>query len=139
MSKIKKRILTWLLTQSKSTYSRIFVVLLIIMLGFIVYSNSISNPFIWDDNKIVKDNPFIRDWSNAPKLLSSNLASDSTFYRPVQVLSYMVDYSLFSLNVKGYHLTNCLLHILVALSIFWLVILLFSFSFLSSFSPKSFF
>ena len=50
---------------------------------------------------------------------------NSSFYRPVQMLTYMADYSLWGNYAFGYHLTNILLHILVALSVYWLVTLLF--------------
>ncbi|MFH1753303.1 MAG: hypothetical protein ABH875_03875, partial [Candidatus Omnitrophota bacterium] len=35
-------------------------VILIIILGFIVYANSIGGQFIWDDNSLIRSNPYIR-------------------------------------------------------------------------------
>lgn len=47
------------------------------------------------------------------------------FYRPLQMLSYALDYSFWNLNPAGYHLTNIFLHILAALMLFWLIRVLF--------------
>lgn len=103
--------------------------LLIIIFGFMVYSNSIDGEFIWDDNFLVRDNPDITAWSHIPKLFSTNIGagagSKNNSYRPMQMLTYMFDYSAWGLDVKGYHLTNIILHIFVALSVFWLINLLF--------------
>ncbi len=50
----------------------------------------------------------------------------------------MLDYSLWKLNVQGYHLTNILLHILVALAIFWLINVLYDDWLLSLFTSLLF-
>jgi len=47
------------------------------------------------------------------------------------MVSYAVDYSLWKLDVRGYHLTNIFLHIFVALTIYWLINLLYLDKFLS--------
>jgi len=105
---------------------------LIIILGFVVYANSLSGKFIWDDYVYVKDNTHIKSWSYITNIFTENVgrgyaeATDaSNFYRPLQMLTYMVDYSLWGLNVFGYHLTNILLHILVGLCLYWLVVNIF--------------
>lgn len=102
---------------------------LIAACGFAVYSNSLKGQFLWDDEHLVKYNPYIKDWSYLPKILVSSIRTGaeevSNFYRPVQVFTYLLDYSLWKLNVIGYHLTNVLLHILVALTIYWLIQILF--------------
>ena len=110
-------------------------VLLIIILGFSVYINVLNGEFIWDDNGLVKDNIHIKDWSYVSKGFTESIWSgvgrEGYFYRPLQVLSYMVDYSFWKLDVRGYHLTNILLHILVALAVYWFIHLLFNDKFLS--------
>lgn len=102
---------------------------LIMILGFTVYSNSLNNKFIWDDYSYVKDNMHIRNWSNIPKIFSEDIGAGaeykSNFYRPFQMITYMIDYSLWKLNVRGYHITNTLLHVAVALSVYWLINILY--------------
>ncbi len=113
-------------------------IILIIILGFTVYSNSLNGEFIWDDEFLVKDNAYIKSWSRISNIFTKNIAASvgkqSSFYRPLQIFTYAIDYFLWRLNVKGYHLTNILLHILVALSIYWLINILYDNRLLSLFT-----
>ncbi|MFC1624177.1 tetratricopeptide repeat protein [Candidatus Omnitrophota bacterium] len=108
---------------------------LIIILGLSVYFGSLGGKFIWDDRYLVEDNVYIKNWHHIPKIFTKDIGAGSgrtyNFHRPLQTLSYMVDYSLWKLDVRGYHLTNILLHILVVLGIYWLVSILFKDSLLS--------
>ncbi len=109
--------------------------ILIIFLGFIVYSNSINSGFIWDDHLLVKDNLYIRNLPNIGKFFSGAISTDTNakyfFYRPLQMISYAIEYSLWKLDARGYHLVNIFLHILVALAIFWFITLLYADIFLA--------
>lgn len=97
----------------------------IVILGFIVYSNSLNNKFIWDDRLHILNNIFIKSWVNLPRVFCENMAAGagykSSFYRPIQTLTYMIDYSFWGLDVKGYHLTGIFIHILVAMAVYALV------------------
>ena len=110
---------------------------LIIVLGFAVYGNSLKGNFFWDDKYLVENNTYIRDYSNVAKIFTHDIASGAgiefTSYRPLQMLTYMADYSLWKLNAKGYHLTNILLHISAALCVWWLISILYGDYLLSSF------
>lgn len=103
---------------------------LIVVLGFFVYFNSLKGEFVWDDEYLVRDNPRITSFSNFTKIFRENIGTpvgkNVPFYRPLQVLTYMFDYKLWQLNVIGYHLTNILAHILVAISIYFLIYALFA-------------
>lgn len=105
---------------------------LIIVLGFAVYVNSLNGKFIWDDYAYVKDNSHIKTLSYIIKIFSERLGEGyvektniSNFYRPLQILTYMIDYSIWGLNVFGYHLINILLHISVGLCLYWLIVKIF--------------
>ena len=102
-------------------------ILLIIFLGFIVYGNSLNCEFVFDDVGMVKDNAYIKDFSFTKKFFIENITSEenSYFYRPLVMISYAIDYSIWKLNVRGYHLTNIMLHGLVALAVYWLINILF--------------
>lgn len=109
--------------------------LLIIIAGLSVYLNSLNGKFVWDDEILIKNNPYIKSWSNLAKIFRSDIGKGVEeryyFYRPIQISSYLLDYSLYKLNPVGYHLTNILLHILMALLIYWLVNILFGNSLLA--------
>ncbi len=112
------------------------------MLGALVYHNCLGGDFIWDDLGLVKNNIYIRGWSNLPVIFTQNIWSGvgegSTLYRPLQIATYLLDYSLWNLNPAGYHFTNVLLHILAALTLYWLLCLLFKNQILALFSSLLF-
>lgn len=105
------------------------LIILIIILGFTIYLNSLRGEFIWDDAAFVKNNVYIKDWSNIIPVFTRDSGAGSSvvlnFYRPLQLFTYIIDYSLWGLNVFGYHLTNVVLHILVALTVYRLIMLIF--------------
>ena len=98
------------------------------ILAFIllVYLPLHQNGFLisWDDNRYVLDNPNIKALN-----LNSITQSFSIFYdghyHPLTLLSLAIDYQLYDLNPRGYHVTNLILHLINTFLIFWLVFLLF--------------
>ena len=109
---------------------------LIIFAGLAIYSSSLNGQFIWDDDVLVKNNNYITEWSNADKLFAGRISTyfsgaGLNFYRPLQMITYTADYSLWKLDVRGYHLTNILLHICVALLVYFFINALFSDAFLA--------
>jgi Tfp pilus assembly protein PilF len=113
------------------------LLLFIIMAGLVVYGNSLSGKFIYDDKTLVTNNVFIKDWSYFPRLFQGAGISHN-FYRPLQMLTYMIDYFLWGLDPLGYHISNIILHVLAALSLFWLIYLLFANKILSFFTSLLF-
>jgi len=107
-----------------------FSITLIVFLGLTVYSNSLTGEFILDDTYLIEHNPFIQDRSHLTEIFRTDItggtALQSSFYRPLQALVLMINYSLWELDVRGYHITNVLFHILTALALFWLLRLLFN-------------
>jgi tetratricopeptide (TPR) repeat protein len=96
--------------------------LLIILLVLAIYYNSFGNKFVWDDEFLIVNNPAIMAWRHAWIHFAVDLYhSFSNYYRPIQMITYMIDFSLWRLNPLGYHLTNVLLHIFVSLSVFMLL------------------
>jgi len=114
----------------KGRRATLIAVVILFLLGFAVYFNSLQGEFVWDDEIAVKGNSHIRSWSNIGRAFTTDIGaggrqSTNYYYRPVQTLSYMLDYSIWGLNPIGYHLSSIVLHILTALSIYWLMRLLF--------------
>ncbi|MDD2890477.1 MAG: tetratricopeptide repeat protein [bacterium] len=110
-------------------------ILLIAGLGIFIYANSLNNDFVYDDAIFITNNIYIKKWENLPKLFNMDIfcAKDlpqqgrnvAYYYRPLQALSNMFDYSFWRLNVLGYHLTSLLWHLLAAILLYFLVNLLF--------------
>jgi len=105
------------------------VVIIIAIAGFIVYYNSIiKGIFIWDDNFLVINNPVIKDFSHIKDIFTTHLfyggKAYSNFYRPLQSLSFMIDYHFWKFNPFGYHLINVITHILNSVMAYFLVYLI---------------
>ncbi|MBU1852719.1 MAG: tetratricopeptide repeat protein [Candidatus Omnitrophica bacterium] len=113
----------------------IIAIFVIIILGLGVYVNSLNNKFVWDDEDLVRNNTFIKKWDYLPEIFTQDVEAGvgkrSSLYHPLQIFTYRLDYSLWRLNVSGYHLTNILLHILVGLAVYWLIAILYKDALLS--------
>ncbi|HPM42598.1 MAG TPA: tetratricopeptide repeat protein [Candidatus Omnitrophota bacterium] len=103
-------------------------IFLIIVLGFVVYANSLGGKFLYDDARLVENNVYIKKWENLPKVLTEDIGAGAgssynyyNFYRPIQMITYMIDYSLWGKDPFGFHLTSILLHIAVALALYGLL------------------
>ncbi len=97
---------------------------LIAALGFAVYSLAYNGGFIWDDVALVRDNLYIRDIKYLADIFNGTVtsAADSyKFYRPMQIFTYVIDHYLWGQDIRGYHFTNILLHVLVACAVYLLV------------------
>ncbi len=109
--------------------------LLIAVLGFSIYANSLKCEFIWDDKPLIRDNHRIKDLHAAPALFTQGMTGEPAFtsgyYRPLQLFLHMLGYSVWKLDVKGYHLTSVFFHIMTSLALYLLANILFRDKFLS--------
>jgi Tfp pilus assembly protein PilF len=102
-------------------------VLIIIVLGLIVYSNTFSGPFQWDDNySLLKGNPILRDLHYFTDL---SRASGFEQYgalksRYMGFLTFALNYKINGLDVTGYHVVNLSIHIINAILVYFLVLLI---------------
>lgn len=111
--------------------TKITHILFISLIIVIVFSSSLNNKFAWDDKFLIINNPHIKDFMYISKIFSNQLyeggGMHSNFYRPIQLLSFMMDYRIWKLNPFGYHLTSLLLHIFNS-ALVYLIILAISLS-----------
>lgn len=88
------------------------LLLLFVIVG-VIYGGVMTHDFLpnWDDNEYVIANSAIRGFS-----LANLKAAFSRFfvgnYSPLQIMSYMADYTLWGLKPGGFLLTNVILHFL---------------------------
>jgi tetratricopeptide (TPR) repeat protein len=93
------------------------------LLGFAVHFPSLQGQLIWDDQYLAHDNPLIK----SPLLVLENfrhylfIDSFSSHYRPVQNISYIVDYLIWNTDPYGFHLSNVLWHVASAVLLFLLL------------------
>src|SRR5213592_3106085 len=92
-------------------------------IGFIIRLPAIQGGLIWDDIHLARDNPFIKSPILALEAFRHYLFLDSFsgHYRPVQNLSYMLDYFFWNTDPAGFHLSNILLHVAAGLLLYRLL------------------
>ncbi len=97
-----------------SSFSPRQTVFALVLLTGLVYANTLANGFAFDDISIVQTNPYITDWRRIPWLFTKGYWSHQTGgggnYRPLSIVTFTLEYSLWGLWAAGYHLTNVLLH-----------------------------
>ena len=100
----------------KKTLPALFLAALV----FAVYAPALRNGFVWDDTALILRDPLIRSWRLIPEGFQHFLFTDATasdFYRPIQRLTYTLDYGAFAFQPAGYHLTSILCHLGAALAL----------------------
>ncbi|MFC1709931.1 hypothetical protein ACFL2J_07750, partial [Candidatus Omnitrophota bacterium] len=104
---------------------QVLIFILIAVLTFSVYANSLKGDFFWDDLGLIRDNHLIKNFKFLPQLFSRPLSSTFHYcYRPILNLSFMIDYSIWQLNPLGFHITAVAIHILNAFLVYLLIYLL---------------
>jgi protein O-mannosyl-transferase len=105
-------------------------IFLLLTLTTIVFYPSLKNDFLnWDDPMNVTDNKSIKtlSWENIKQLFAWSLVNKdltASYYHPLTMLSYALEYHFFKLNPFVFHLTNLIIHLLNVLLVFWLLLIL---------------
>lgn len=94
-----------------------FAAVMILVLGGVIYLNSLPNPFVFDDLDFIVANPDIRrlwppDWARATDLPHASLNG-----RPLISLSLALNFAAGELEVRGYRLVNLAAHLASALAL----------------------
>ena len=98
-----------------------YIVGAILLVTSLLFYNTLTNNFVnLDDSGYIKDNPDIKSLSakNIAAIFSSFYNAN---YHPFTTLSYAIEYNLFGLNAKPYHIINLLIHLLNVLMVFRLI------------------
>ena len=97
---------------SSTKFQHILSILLILLISIAIYSNTLKNGFVYDDEFTIVNNTLIKNFSNLSKLFTREyfISSGEMSYRPVVTFTYFIDYALYGLKPYGYHLTNLILH-----------------------------
>ena len=96
---------------------------LVPLLALLAYWTSLDGEFVWDDRTLILDGNLGGAWVRMEELFTSNFFYRPEFelsygyYRPVTILSYVLDYWVWGLQPFGYHLTNVLLHAACSVSV----------------------
>lgn len=107
-------------------------ILLITLLTVITYSNILQNGLSFDDRDFLLNWPVVRDSQNGlsaflslPDLLAGELPSHHRgVYRPIRSVYYLFSLKLWGLNPFAFHLQAIIVHLLITITIYFLVKLL---------------
>ncbi len=86
--------------------------MVVLLIGVIIYSNSLNTPFVMDDLPIIKNNPSIRITDLTLESLSRAARKGYGAPRPVTTVSFALNYYFGKNNVTGYHVINILIHLI---------------------------
>ena len=110
-------------TKNKVFFLSIFIIFL--FLGFLVYGQSLNNPFILDDNVQILNNSHIKSLSELPSFFSSSTMESSgsskmsgIYYKPLMTSYYALIWNFYDANPFAFHLPLLLVHILSSYFIF---------------------
>jgi tetratricopeptide (TPR) repeat protein len=118
-------------------YKHFVPVVLIALASLIAYSNTFVVPFQFDDkaniveNQIIKDLGYFLDTEKAKKYTGTNEYPDLK-KRYIGHLTFALNYKVGGLDVRGYHITNVVIHILNGIMIYLLTMLIFKTPFMES-------
>jgi len=80
--------------------------------------------FVLDDFGVVADNPLIKSPANLLRIFGSPYWDSDSYtallYRPLDILSYMAEYTIFGVRPFIYHLDNIILHLACSLLVYLL-------------------
>jgi Flp pilus assembly protein TadD len=120
--------------------SFLFHCVLILAIGLLAYSNSFHNPFQWDENVCLVQNPVVKNLKYLFDLSSGRPADPErcplSRTRTVGYLTFAINYKLHGFNVLGYHLFNLMIHLGNALLVYLFILLTFKTPFLEGATLK---
>ncbi len=95
----------------------------ILFLCLLAYLPAMQGKFLWDDLYLVGANPFFKSPRFIFEVFRHYLYVDSfsAYYRPVQNLSYILDYYFWNQQEFGYHLSNVLFHAASAILLYFVL------------------
>jgi hypothetical protein len=106
---------------------RWIALILVLVISLLAYGDIFNLPFTGTDTFTLIDTSRIQSMDDVLRLFSQPLMSGTAganrvqYFRPISALSFSIDNALWGMNVRGYYLTNFLLHVVCSLLLFWLV------------------
>jgi hypothetical protein len=101
------------------------VALLLVLLGFVVYANSLRGAFAFDDTTVIAENSALHDIRDLGHLVVApywpGVTRDNALYRPVTIATFAIDWQLWGGRAAGFHVVNALGHAAVTFLVFLLL------------------
>jgi Tfp pilus assembly protein PilF len=97
------------------------LLVLLAVVVILIYAETLSGPFIFDDRNNIKENPHIRISQLTLKGLTAAAFDSPSHYRPVANISFMLNYYIHGYNVVGFHTVNIIIHVITGILLYFLV------------------
>ena len=104
---------------------------LLVAATWLVYANSLSGAFVFDDTKQIVGNPQLHTWANILHAFTNDVWSFQRatlttdiplpYYRPLFIVYLTLNYQAFGLWEPGWHLMNLLVHTVATVLIYFLL------------------
>jgi len=110
----------------RSPSKGLFLVLIVVCIA-ILCGQAIHFEFVtYDDvDLVVQNTSYLSELSNIFKSFTTHIfvahRAEGVYYRPILMVTYILDYQVWGLNPFGYHLTNILLHCITVILVFLLI------------------
>jgi tetratricopeptide (TPR) repeat protein len=99
---------------------------LILAVVFLAYLDTLWFQFVhFDDRLQILQNTWLRSWNYLPRYFTADVwafqhpVSRGTFYRPIFLIWFRLQYLVFGLNPWGWHLCTVLCHLVVTLLVYY--------------------
>lgn len=97
----------------------------LLVLTLLVYAGSLNNQFVLRDEPVIEANRWVRSLGNAPVFFRPSfwrgeMGGVLSGYRPVALVTYAADFSVWRKDALGFHLTNLFVHGLAVVAFFFL-------------------
>jgi len=106
---------SWLKKAARN--SRALAVITICAVGILIYSNSLTGEFCFDDHSFVLDSAAVRKGPLDVRALWKEF-----HVRFIVGMSYALNYRLGGRNAQGYHVLNLVIHLLTAIAVFYFIL-----------------
>jgi tetratricopeptide (TPR) repeat protein len=101
------------------------------VLAFALYANTLRHEFVWDDVRLIEDNPRVRqlDADGVKDAFATHylvaVQPRGSLYRPLSTVSFQIDHAVHAGDAGGFHLTNVFLNAIHCVLVFLFVLVLF--------------
>ncbi|MFT4682230.1 MAG: tetratricopeptide (TPR) repeat protein, partial [Flavobacteriales bacterium] len=103
--------------------------LLVFVVAFLQFSNTLDYPYVWDDALVIVEHPDVRNGvSGIPELFrkqNTDYIHDQIGYRPIPLTTFALEQEFFGMNASVGHFNNVLLFAILCMVLYHLLVLLF--------------
>src|SRR5260370_30615963 len=110
--------------QAPESQREIVTFLVLAVLAFLPYANTVVNSFVYDDYFQIVENPYVHSFRYLRQIFGTTVWSFqgaqgvTNYYRPLMSFGYLLCYQIAGAVPFSFHLTNILLNIVAVLLFF---------------------